>query len=808
MLLILAGVTIKLILGDSGIFKQAQSLQQKQEEAMIKEKFELIKLNLEAEKAINKSISIEDFFEDLIEEDLISDPEIGGDNIQEIEPDEEENHRYEITTDDGHVIEIEIDGEGNIEIEYQGKVDGLPPRIRKIQTSSTTNSIYLIADVVRLDGGHLSYYYKKDEEPETSYITLKEGVTDLTTDFTNLEQDVIYNIKVVVTNENGSVEGVVNERTGKLAEGAISQVGNMEWNNGTATLRLETSETGTGIVYQIGDIDGEWLPYSEEGIGGLNHGDMVYAAISDGTNVSKESSFEIEDGIAPTVTITQGTITTKSITVNVSATDEEWGMTESPTYNYYIKKSTENSYLSTASYTGPNTSYIFDNLSQTTSYDIKVTTVDKAGNEGSKELTGVSTGTIGGATGNLTSGNIIASNPTWSNGTASITLSKGSGVSSAFSIQWQKNSISGSWITGTSVTGLNHNDTVYARLTDGRNAGSEASVTIKDSTAPTAATITLGSTSVNTGTTVTATVTHKDKQSGPNITSCRYIWNTSSTKLGTNASSYTGGAFSSNGQTISRNMSSKGTYYLHVLTVDKGGNALETVSSAITVKQLVTGITVSPTSTSLEVGDTKQLTATISPTTANNKSVTWSSSNTGVATVSSSGLVTANAVGNATITATATDGSGIKATCTIEVVGWTTDTNNSIASVTLRNPASTSSPTIMQINNSATPDVYAILTYQKKLQVGDQISIKYMYTRSNNYYYLDLLVNGAYTNGTMGTSAGLNPGNAGKTLTYTTTVEQARSNLEVRLVRSNVRATGYYVTLYIYEILINGEKVL
>ncbi len=82
---------------------------------------------------------------------------------------------------------------------------------------------------------------------------------------------------------------------------------------------------------------------------------------------------------------------------------------------------------------------------------------------------------------------------------------------------------------------------------------------------------------------------------------------------------------------------------------------------------LVTSVTVSPSSATLNVGNTKQLTATIAPSNATNKAVTWSSSNTSVATVSSSGLVTAKAAGTATITATAQDGSGKKGTCTVTV---------------------------------------------------------------------------------------------------------------------------------------------
>jgi len=81
----------------------------------------------------------------------------------------------------------------------------------------------------------------------------------------------------------------------------------------------------------------------------------------------------------------------------------------------------------------------------------------------------------------------------------------------------------------------------------------------------------------------------------------------------------------------------------------------------------VTSITLNKTSASLYVGETTQLNASVSPSTATNKSVSWTSDDTSVATVSSSGVVTAKSVGNATITCKATDGSGEKATCSISV---------------------------------------------------------------------------------------------------------------------------------------------
>ena len=88
---------------------------------------------------------------------------------------------------------------------------------------------------------------------------------------------------------------------------------------------------------------------------------------------------------------------------------------------------------------------------------------------------------------------------------------------------------------------------------------------------------------------------------------------------------------------------------------------------------LVSSITLYETSITLNEGETKQLTATISPSNATNKDVTWNSSNTSVATVSSSGLVTAKASGSATLTCKAADSSGKNATCSVTVKSSTVE---------------------------------------------------------------------------------------------------------------------------------------
>lgn len=105
-----------------------------------------------------------------------------------------------------------------------------------------------------------------------------------------------------------------------------------------------------------------------------------------------------------------------------------------------------------------------------------------------------------------------------------------------------------------------------------------------------------------------------------------------------------------------------------------------TVEKATTVD--VTSVSVSPTSLSLKVGATGTLSATVSPSNATNKTITYTSSNTSVATVTSAGVVTAKAVGTAKITAKSNNGKTATATVTVTAVTDNTLANKSTISST------------------------------------------------------------------------------------------------------------------------------
>ncbi len=94
----------------------------------------------------------------------------------------------------------------------------------------------------------------------------------------------------------------------------------------------------------------------------------------------------------------------------------------------------------------------------------------------------------------------------------------------------------------------------------------------------------------------------------------------------------------------------------------------KTATCKVTVKKIAaTGVSIKESGgLIMNVGYAYTLTATVNPTNATNKKVTWKSNNTAVATVSSSGKVTAKSKGSCEITVTTADG-GYSASCIIIV---------------------------------------------------------------------------------------------------------------------------------------------
>ena len=111
-----------------------------------------------------------------------------------------------------------------------------------------------------------------------------------------------------------------------------------------------------------------------------------------------------------------------------------------------------------------------------------------------------------------------------------------------------------------------------------------------------------------------------------------------------------------------------------ITVTTKDGNkkaSCEVTILPITTSVAVQSVSLDKTSLSIKEGDKVTLKATINPSTATNKEVTWTSSNTSIATVDTNGAISALKEGKATITVTTKDGNK-KASCEVTVLPITT----------------------------------------------------------------------------------------------------------------------------------------
>ena len=147
----------------------------------------------------------------------------------------------------------------------------------------------------------------------------------------------------------------------------------------------------------------------------------------------------------------------------------------------------------------------------------------------------------------------------------------------------------------------------------------------------------------------------------------------------------------------------------------------------------VSSVTINPSTLKLtSKGQTSQLSASILPSNAENKSIVWSTSNASVATVDNNGVVTAVANGNATITAAALDGSGKSGSCTVTVE--ITDESNQIVELTggtskilsIWNEDYTENIDVTQITfeYNSTSDIFSNLGYDIRTGVFNKMTIK------------------------------------------------------------------------------------
>lgn len=107
---------------------------------------------------------------------------------------------------------------------------------------------------------------------------------------------------------------------------------------------------------------------------------------------------------------------------------------------------------------------------------------------------------------------------------------------------------------------------------------------------------------------------------------------------------------------------------VNIIATAKDGSGIKSVSKFTVNKIAVTSVKLNHAKAITEIGSKVTMNATVSPSTATYKTVTWSSSNTSVATVSSSGVVTGKGAGSAILKAVA-DGKSVSIPIYVSKVG-------------------------------------------------------------------------------------------------------------------------------------------
>ena len=441
---------------------------------------------------------------------------------------------------------------------------------------------------------------------------------------------------VWVKDAAGNVSASKSTATGKVTDLTAANVkftySPSGWTNKDVTATAST--TVTGFTLQTSKDGSNWSStatqtYSSNG--------KIYARLWDGTNfgATATGNFTNIDKTKPVVT--GATATTNKIAI--TATDEASGIIG---YAVTTSNTTPSSFTDVAS--TKTLSVAPTGYKQGTTYYVWVK--DEAGNVSESE-----TVTTLNVTGTINFGAI-----TWAGGKASTTI----GTNTSYTIQYQVNSTTGTWKTGTSVNGLVHGDKVYARLWDGTNGGTSFAINnILDGINP-SVNINLSATEVTTEGAITATVTQSDSESGINIGSCKWIYNTTAGNIGTNASSYTG-TFTSANQNITLKSTTVGTYYLHVLSADNAGNLKETIKGPIAVKTASNAVPGSTTHTPSAITYSWADLATIAQLISSNTNIT---SDTAEVTVTLNGATKTLGVGDTTTV----DGK------TVRILGFNHDT--------------------------------------------------------------------------------------------------------------------------------------
>ena len=440
------------------------------------------------------------------------------------------------------------------------KIDKTVPIIT--ETTANTNTITIKATDEA--SGIIGYTVTENTTEPTSFTSCTSNKT-LNVNVGNRTQGKTYYVWVKDAAGNVSAYKQVGTGTVTKSEGNITfTYSSTNWTNKDITVTAKT--TITGYKLQTSTDAKTWKDTTSQT---LSANGKVYARLADSTNQATGYAVATVDKIDKTKPVVT-TATANTNTITIKATDEASGIV-----GYTVTENTTVPTSFTSCTSNKSLNVNVGNKTQGKTYYVWVK--DAAGNVSAYKQVGTSTVTK--SEGNIT---FTYSSTTWTNKDITVTAK-----TTITGYKLQTSTDAKTWKDETSQT-LSANGKVYARLADSTNQATGyavATVDKIDKVKPIEATITISGTTTQTSlpVAVNAKITHTDNESGIAIASCKYVINTSSSEIGTTASSYTGGTFSSNEENITISSNAMGKWYLHVLSVDNAGNAKETIEGPIQI---------------------------------------------------------------------------------------------------------------------------------------------------------------------------------------------------------------------------------
>ena len=352
-------------------------------------------------------------------------------------------------------------------------IDKDNPTINVQVTDTTENSITIKATAKDQGLGMPSpttYKYYIREKDTGDYQSRGENTTGETT-FSDLQEGKTYDIRVTATDRAGNEgEGVIQSQTNIILPPELVVDENISFTlNPTTptkdTVNVTIEVTGVNskfyIEYSINN-ENNYTRYT--GPVPMTSNGRVYARVTDGTNNSNSVYIDVTniDKDAPTGTLNISNVSTKAMTATVSeVTDTGLAMPSQVEYSFYIRKEDES--YGAAAYTGTQTTHEFSGLDHDTTYEVKVTFKDLAGNEAelTKQQGTVKVPDLNSANTTLTlSETRITNKP--------ITVTINCTVSNGYTLQYSTNGSTYQNYTGP-IT-IEGNTRIYTRLWDDRDS--------------------------------------------------------------------------------------------------------------------------------------------------------------------------------------------------------------------------------------------------------------------------------------------------------------------------------------------------